>query len=123
MIPFAAPGCCEFTGLMAWLSSVKLADKTITRAEVGGKLTHTLSKENQRPLPDRFDIYTDVPRVDYEKLASDRAGESTEAVRQRVVAARERQLSRIDGSSLTCNADMAWRISVDIANRTTRAKR
>jgi predicted ATPase with chaperone activity len=47
-----------------------------------------------------------VPRVDYEKLASDRAGESSEAVRQRVLSARQRQLARLDGSGLTCNADM-----------------
>jgi ferredoxin len=47
----------------------------------------------------------DVPRVDYEKLASDRAGESSEAVRQRVLSARERQLARFDGSDLACNAD------------------
>ncbi len=57
------------------------------------------------PLLDRFDIHMDVPRVDYEKLASDRAGEPSEAVRQRVLAARERQLARFDGSGLTCNAD------------------
>jgi magnesium chelatase family protein len=34
------------------------------------------------PLLDRFDIHMDVPRVDYEKLASDRTGEASEAVRQ-----------------------------------------
>jgi magnesium chelatase family protein len=48
----------------------------------------------------------DVPRVEYDKLASDRAGESSEVVRQRVLAARERQQARFDGSGLTCNADM-----------------
>ncbi len=58
------------------------------------------------PLLDRFDIHMDVPRVDYEKLASDRTGESSEAVRQRVLCARERQLARFDGSGLACNADM-----------------
>jgi magnesium chelatase family protein len=58
------------------------------------------------PLLDRFDIHMDVPRVDYEKLASDRTGEPSEAVRQRVLAARENQLARFVGSALTCNADM-----------------
>ena len=58
------------------------------------------------PLLDRFDIHMDVPRVDYEKLASDRAGESSAAVRTRVLAARERQHTRFDESGLTCNADM-----------------
>ena len=57
------------------------------------------------PLLDRFDIHMDVPRVDYEKLASDRAGEASEKVRQRVLSARERQQARFDSSGLTCNAD------------------
>jgi magnesium chelatase family protein len=35
------------------------------------------------PLLDSFEIHMDVPRVDYEKLASDRAGESSAAVRAR----------------------------------------
>jgi magnesium chelatase family protein len=48
----------------------------------------------------------DVPRVDYEKLASDRTGEASEAVRQRVLSARQRQLARFDGTEMTCNADM-----------------
>ena len=48
----------------------------------------------------------DVPRGDHEKLASDRAGESSAAVRTRVLAARERQQARFNGSRLTCNAHM-----------------
>ncbi|CAG0937433.1 Competence protein ComM [Thermoflexales bacterium] len=58
------------------------------------------------PLLDRFDIHMDVPRVDYEKLASNRTGEASEAVRQRVFPAREKQLARLVGSTLTCNADI-----------------
>ena len=50
-------------------------------------------------------LQIEVPRVEYEKLASDRAGESSEAVRQRVNVARERQQGRFDGTGLTCNAD------------------
>jgi magnesium chelatase family protein len=33
----------------------------------------------------------EVPRVNYEKLSSDRLGESSATIRQRVQAARERQ--------------------------------
>src|SRR3990172_1755429 len=58
------------------------------------------------PLLDRFDIHIEVPRVEYEKLASDRAGEPSEGVRQRVLSARARQHARFDGSGLMCNADM-----------------
>jgi magnesium chelatase family protein len=58
------------------------------------------------PLLDRIDIHVEVPRVDYEKLSSDRLGEPSSAVRARVEAARKRQRARFEGTPLTCNADM-----------------
>jgi hypothetical protein len=127
-------GGCAFGGLTTWLSSGKLAEKTTTRAEVGGQLIHSLSEENFRAAARslRHAKRVDVPRVDYEKLASDRAGESSEAVRQRVLSAREKQLARLDGSGLTCNADtpalaaqvQVWarRTSANTASWTRRAK-
>lgn len=39
------------------------------------------------PELDRIDIHIEVPRVDYEKLSSDRVGETSESIRQRVQAA------------------------------------
>src|SRR5205814_7229109 len=36
---------------------------------------------------DRIDIHLDVPRVEYEKLSSDRAGQPSSAVRPRFVGA------------------------------------
>jgi magnesium chelatase family protein len=38
-----------------------------------------------------------VPRVDYEKLSSDRLGESSALIREWVQAARERQRTRFEG--------------------------
>ena len=58
------------------------------------------------PLLDRIDLFVQVPRVDYEKLMSDEAAESSETVRERVEAARERQRRRFAESPFTCNADM-----------------
>ncbi|MFZ5920042.1 MAG: YifB family Mg chelatase-like AAA ATPase [Chloroflexota bacterium] len=72
------------------------------------------------PLLDRIDIHIEVPRVDYEKLSSDRLGESSETIRSRVQAARDLQRERFgvrslptSGSqnqeilqSVVCNADM-----------------
>ncbi len=46
------------------------------------------------PLLDRIDIHVEVPRVEYEKLSSERLGEPSVAVRERVEAARERQRQR-----------------------------
>ena len=58
------------------------------------------------PLLDRVDIHVEVPRVDFEKLASDRLGEPSEAIRARVEAARRRQRQRLADAGLTCNAEM-----------------
>lgn len=57
------------------------------------------------PLLDRIDIHIEVPRVDYDKLSSDRLGEASQAVRARVEAACEWQRRRFEGTSLVCNAD------------------
>lgn len=61
------------------------------------------------PLLDRIDIHVEVPRVDYQKLNSDRMGESSETIRARVEAARKRQrerFSKVESSHLFANADM-----------------
>jgi magnesium chelatase family protein len=58
------------------------------------------------PLLDRFDINVDVPRVKFEKLSSDRLGEPSSAIRERVCAARERQQQRFKNTRLLTNADM-----------------
>jgi magnesium chelatase family protein len=58
------------------------------------------------PLLDRIDIHIEVPRVDYNKLTDDRLGEPSEAIRERVERARERQRRRFADIPLTCNADM-----------------
>jgi magnesium chelatase family protein len=66
------------------------------------------------PLLDRIDIHIEVPRVDYEKLSGDRLGETSEAIRKRVQAARDIQTQRysssrnsnIEVSNIICNADM-----------------
>ena len=57
---------------------------------------------------DRTDIHIEVPRVDYEKLSGDRMEETSESIRARVQAARNIQLARFAGNSLSdivCNAD------------------
>ena len=61
------------------------------------------------PLLNCIDIHIEVPRVDYENLSGDRVGETSEAIRARVQAARDIQQKRFskNGSSdIICNADM-----------------
>jgi magnesium chelatase family protein len=58
------------------------------------------------PLLDRIDIHVEVPRVNYEKLSSERQGEPSSAVRERVTAARQRQSECFSATRLLTNADM-----------------
>lgn len=59
------------------------------------------------PLLDRIDLHVDVPRVDYDKLMSAQQAESSEAIRQRVARARERQAVRFaDCDGVIANGDM-----------------
>ena len=64
------------------------------------------------PLLDRIDIHTDVPAVRFEELSDKRApeGESSAAIRGRVLAARERQRTRFGGAGIFANASMTPRL-------------
>ena len=72
----------------------------------------TVTKYQKRisgPLLDRIDIHVEVPRVDYQKLSSDRLGESSEAIRGRVECARQKQrerFSNMKSNNVISNADM-----------------
>jgi magnesium chelatase family protein len=71
--------------------------------------TSTVTRYQKRisgPLLDRIDIHVEVPRVDFEKLTDERAGEPSARIRARVTAARERQGIRFERSDLACNAEM-----------------
>lgn len=58
------------------------------------------------PLMDRIDIHVEVPRINYDKLSGGRVGEASERIRERVIAARQRQAERFRGTRLLTNADM-----------------
>jgi len=80
--------------------------KPCTRAPI---VVTKYQKRISGPLLDRIDIHIEVPRVDYEKLSGDRVGESSEAIRSRVQAARDIQQKRFSNNSSTdiiCNADI-----------------
>ena len=59
------------------------------------------------PLLDRIDLHVEVPAVPFDQLSSTGSGESSAIVRDRVIAARERQSARLlDSPGITCNAHM-----------------
>jgi len=63
------------------------------------------------PLLDRIDLHIEVPRVSLDAIAGTSDGESTAAVRTRVIAAREIQTARYaDEPGAHCNAQMRLRL-------------
>jgi magnesium chelatase family protein len=70
------------------------------------QMVQRYQKRISGPMMDRIDIHVQVPRVDYDKLSSDRLGEPSADLRARVEDARTLQRKRFDGTPMTCNADM-----------------
>ncbi len=59
------------------------------------------------PLLDRIDLHIEVPAVKFRELSGASSGESSAQIRERVIAARRRQLARLkDRPRITCNARM-----------------
>jgi magnesium chelatase family protein len=62
------------------------------------------------PLLDRIDLHIEVPAVKFREITSERTGEMSSEIRQRVVVARKRQQDRFsDKPKITCNARMGSR--------------
>lgn len=63
-------------------------------------------KKVSGPILDRIDLHVEVPRVEFEKLSHDEAGESSQKIRERVEEARQRQLLRLKNTPYTSNSEM-----------------
>jgi magnesium chelatase family protein len=62
------------------------------------------------PLLDRIDLHVEVPPVKFREISAGRTGETSAAIRERVVAARRKQQERFQGrAKVTCNARMGTR--------------
>jgi magnesium chelatase family protein len=62
------------------------------------------------PLLDRIDLHVEVPQVKFRDISSERTGEDSATIRQRVVKARQIQQARFAHKrSVTCNARMGPR--------------
>lgn len=76
---------------------------------------HALERYQRKlsgPILDRIDLHVAVPRLKPEELISleGNCGEPSAAVRERVCAARERQLNRWVGLGIHCNAELPERV-------------
>jgi magnesium chelatase family protein len=58
------------------------------------------------PLLDRLDLHVEVPAVPFRDLAADGRGEESALIRERVVAARARQIERYQGTKTHSNAQL-----------------
>ena len=62
------------------------------------------------PLLDRIDLHIEVPPVKFREMSNAQPGETSAQIRERVIAARQRQHARFTGKpKVTCNARMGAR--------------
>ncbi len=65
---------------------------------------HRYRRHISGPLLDRLDLFVDVPRLTADELLGPPDAEASARVRERVVAARQRQWARTTGEGALCNA-------------------
>ncbi len=70
---------------------------------------HRFRSKISGPLMDRIDIHVEVPAVPYKDLRGETDAESSEEIRARVTAARERQSERFKRTKIYSNAQMISR--------------
>ena len=62
------------------------------------------------PLLDRIDLHIEVPAVKFREISDGKPGETSAQIRERVIAARQRQIARFkDKPKISCNARMGSR--------------
>ena len=60
-------------------------------------------------LLDRIDLHVEVPAVKFREMTAAQTGDTSAQIRERVIAARQRQHARFENSRITCNARMGTR--------------
>jgi magnesium chelatase family protein len=69
-------------------------------------MIHRYRSRVSGPLLDRIDIHIEVPAVPYKDLSAEHTGEGSEAIRQRVIRARDIQIERFSRSRIYSNSQM-----------------
>jgi magnesium chelatase family protein len=78
----------------------------VRECRCGSAQIQRYQKKISGPLLDRIDIHVEVPRVEYDKLAARRSGDTSQSIQERVNRARERQSARLGNTGSLTNADM-----------------
>jgi magnesium chelatase family protein len=93
---------------------------------VCGCSAYQIEKYRQKvsgPILDRIDLHVDVPRLSFDELRDRSIGETSEVVRSRVQAARERGRGRLEGTGKQSNAELDNKLieahcELDVAGQT-----
>lgn len=102
---------------VSYPSSVMIVGSMNPSAKGDGDLSANYLKKISGPLIDRIDLHLDVPAVSFKQLSTHKSGVPSVIIRQRVIAARSRQINRFGGQAglnqekshkkpLFCNAQM-----------------
>lgn len=101
---FTYPASCLIVGAMNPCPCGYYPDRNRCRCS-GYEIDRYLHKISG-PVLDRMDIVVETKKVDVAKLGGDRPGEKSACMLERVLKARDMQVKRFKGTSLTFNADM-----------------
>lgn len=63
-------------------------------------------KKISGPIIDRIDIHIEVPRINFDKLSSNKAGEGSKTIKERVQKARAIQRERLNNTPFMTNSEM-----------------
>lgn len=109
------PADCMIVAAMNPADTLQSDSRSVVRA--AAKQARRIS----RPIVDRLDLWIEVPLVPHSTLSKLSTGETSEAVRSRVVAARERGAKRAGKPSVT-NASLSGRALDEKSDFSTEAK-
>jgi magnesium chelatase family protein len=84
---------------------------------------HVYRQKLSGPLLDRIDLRLRIPRLTKRELLGSGLGEASAAARERVAAARDRQVTRYAGLGVGCNAHLPGPLARRHARLDTRAER
>lgn len=74
---------------------------TCTAAQI-----NAYKKKVSGPILDRIDLHVSVPRIKFDEMSANTYSESSNAIRERVVAARQRQRARFGHGGINSNGEM-----------------
>jgi len=104
----------EFSSSALEVLRQPLEDREVTISRAQMALTFpascSIAKYQKRisgPLLDRIDIHVEVPRLSPEELMDRQPGEPSSSIRERVIAARDRQIVRYAETPFLHNSDLA----------------